>query len=306
MRLKNIIHTLFNWAKLTISKCLPDFVVLNWLFVIRPFLKYHKRFPRPIHAPDAAFEDFIFSRKIRPCPLLHEICVDKQNAKLIAQSLCPAVKAPRTIAVMELSKQTKLSDVERFLLPYKGKNLVAKPTHVTGGVIYLKKSGFEELKRLYKSAQRNFFFNDREVQYKRLPWKIIIEEMLGDGNPPDYRLFCSRGKVFFCQYDQDRFIDHRQALFTVPGFRHIPIDDINPLPDPLPRKPRHWKQMLKIASDLSKPFDFVRVDLYDLPDGVYFSEFTFTPNGGLLPFRDKEFSRKLLQNVLLATRKTRV
>jgi hypothetical protein len=151
---------------------------------------------------------------------------------------------------------------------------------------------------LFRYAKQNYFFFGFEAQYLHLPPKILVEESLGGPPPSDFRFYSSRGKVFFCQFDQGRFTDHRQALFTVPDHRHIPIRDQVPLPDPLPEGSPHWDEMLQIASDLSKPFDFVRVDLYDLPDGVYFSEFTFTPNASALPFSDPAFSRKLLEDVL--------
>ena len=39
--------------------------------------------------------------------------------------------------------------------------------------------------------------------------------------------------------------------------------------------------MLNIVRELSKIFEFVRIDLYiSKDDKIYFSEFTFTPNGG--------------------------
>jgi hypothetical protein len=86
----------------------------------------------------------------------------------------------------------------------------------------------------------------------------------------------------------------------VPDFTHIPIRNIYPLPEPLPSPPAHWQVMLSAASELSKPFDFVRVDLYDVPQGVFFSEFTFTPNATFFPFLDANFSRKVLRDVLKA------
>jgi hypothetical protein len=164
---------------------------------------------------------------------------------------------------------------------------------------------------LFQFAKRNYFFNEYEAQYMGLAPKILIEECLPpwgkDGKgyhpPPDFRFYAARGRVLFCQYDEGRFTDHRQALFTVPDHRPIPILDTFPLPDPLPEKPPHWDGMIQAASDLSKPFDFVRVDLYDLPDGACFSEFTFTPNATLFPFHDPAFSRKLLEDVLKATGK---
>ena len=39
--------------------------------------------------------------------------------------------------------------------------------------------------------------------------------------------------------------------------------------------------MIDAARALSAPFDFVRVDLYDGADGIYFGELTFTPAAAL-------------------------
>jgi hypothetical protein len=248
-----------------------------------------------------------------PFTSFEETCVDKEQAKTSATALSPGLLTIRTVSIMPLAPDTTLEQLGMFLFPFIGKAMVAKPTHTSGGIVFLGSGDLKAIVQqtfvMYQFARHNFFFNEYETQYLRLAPKIIVEESLSPGYapgksgpgyhpPPDFRFYSSRGKVLFCQYDEGRFADHRQALFTVPEHRHIPIPDAFPLPDPLPGKPAHWDEMLQRASDLSKPFDFVRVDLYDLPEGVYFSEFTFTPNATLLPFRDKAFSRKLLEDVL--------
>jgi hypothetical protein len=227
--------------------------------------------------------------------------VDKEQAKAIACNLAPGLKAASTVALLPINPQTTLEEVGKFLYPYLGKPFVAKPTHTSGGIVFLNQPLNKVLPQtltLFQFAKQNYFFTQFEEQYRLLPWKILVEESLGAESPSDFRFYSSRGKVLFCQFDQGRFSDHRQALFTVPDHQHIPIRDQYLLPDPLPEKPAHWDEMLRIASDLSKPFDFVRVDLYDLPDGVYFGEFTFTPNASAFPFMDPVFSRKLLEDVL--------
>ena len=59
--------------------------------------------------------------------------------------------------------------------------------------------------------------------------------------------------------------------------------------------------MIRVAGQLSKPFDFVRVDLYDTPSGVYAGELTFTPGAGLEPFSSERFARELLARLPKAT-----
>ena len=51
--------------------------------------------------------------------------------------------------------------------------------------------------------------------------------------------------------------------------------------------------MLEIARKLSKPFPFVRVDLYQIKDKVYFGELTFYPWSGYVNFYPEEFDYKL-------------
>jgi hypothetical protein len=286
------------------------------LLALPKFIKKHHRWPRFLASSQATFEDYVFHRMTGPFTPYEETCVDKEQAKTIAATLSPGIRAPLTLSVLPLTPETSLEQVGIFLYPFVGKNLVAKPTHTSGGIVFLGSGDLQAIIQqtfvMFQFAQRNFFFNEYEAQYMRQTPKIIVEECLpssvsfgknGMKNhpPPDFRFYSSRGNVLFCQYDEGRFADHRQALFTVPEHRHILIKDLFPLPNLLPEKPAHWDQLIQTASDLSKPFDFVRVDLYDLPEGVYFSEFTFTPNATLFPFRDQAFSRKLLEDVLEAS-----
>ena len=61
--------------------------------------------------------------------------------------------------------------------------------------------------------------------------------------------------------------------------------------------PLHFWMPPFIADRLSKPFDFVRVDLYLTPRGVRFGELTFTPAAALdnkrLPETDLRFGRRM-------------
>ena len=57
--------------------------------------------------------------------------------------------------------------------------------------------------------------------------------------------------------------------------------------------PALWKKMLYISSVLSKPFPFLRVDLYLLNnDEIKIGELTFYPNNGNKPFHPPIFDYK--------------
>jgi hypothetical protein len=49
-------------------------------------------------------------------------------------------------------------------------------------------------------------------------------------------------------------------------------------------RPENLQKMIEIAGKLGEDFEFVRVDLYDVGESVYFSELTFTPAGGYIPY----------------------
>ena len=51
--------------------------------------------------------------------------------------------------------------------------------------------------------------------------------------------------------------------------------------------------MKEIASVLSSDIPFVRVDLYEINQKVYFGELTFHPCSGFLPFKPKEWDKRL-------------
>lgn len=48
---------------------------------------------------------------------------------------------------------------------------------------------------------------------------------------------------------------------------------------PVP-KPRNFEKMLQLAEEIGVQFDFVRVDLYEVPSGIFFGETTFYPDAG--------------------------
>jgi hypothetical protein len=49
---------------------------------------------------------------------------------------------------------------------------------------------------------------------------------------------------------------------------------------PIIAKPKNYHTMLALAEELSQPFDFVRVDLYNIDGKIYFGELTHYPRSG--------------------------
>lgn len=103
----------------------------------------------------------------------------------------------------------------------------------------------------------------------------------------DYKFFCFNGKAKFL-YISRGLEDHKTA--------EISFYDLNANELPFHRsdyKPLHnaaipgtFEKMIKVANVLAESIDsaFVRIDLYSIVDEVFFSEITFSPCGGFLPF----------------------
>jgi hypothetical protein len=102
--------------------------------------------------------------------------------------------------------------------------------------------------------------------------------------------------------DTQRFSGHRRDLYVLPDVDHCPVTLIYENAETTPVLPNDFRGMLSIAAELSRPFDFVRVDLYATADGVFFGEFTFTPDGGVMAFSDEAFNRRMLSNVRASDR----
>ena len=52
--------------------------------------------------------------------------------------------------------------------------------------------------------------------------------------------------------------------------------------------PPQLTEMLQLSSELSNPFDFLRVDLYNVDGKIYVGEFTLTPAAGADKFLGKQ------------------
>lgn len=136
---------------------------------------------------------------------------------------------------------------------------------------------------------------NREWVYGQMPRRVIVEEMLAgpDGAvPDDYKFFVFHGRCAFVQVDSGRFGRRTQDFFR-PDWEHVPLSGGPPWADPEPSRPPRLAEMIDIAQRLGVDTDFVRVDLYAVPDGgdgrVVFGELTSFPAGGDSPFAPESF-----------------
>lgn len=134
---------------------------------------------------------------------------------------------------------------------------------------------------------------NREWAYGRVPRRVIVEEFLigDDGSvPEDFKFFVFHGQVRFVQVDGGRFGARTQDFFDT-EWRHLDLSGGLPWRSVQPARPERLDEMLRVAAQLGAETDFVRVDLYHLPDRVVFGELTNYPAGGDSPFEPDSWNR---------------
>lgn len=142
-----------------------------------------------------------------------------------------------------------------------------------------------DLEEAKSKLQDAFLHSDKfESQYYVYPPQVICEELIDTGSdawPTDYKFTCIHGKPV------DIFVGTERERGVKFCTRNLDWSELNYtrqeyLPSVIPEKPKQLNKMIEIAKILSADFDFVRVDLYEYNDKVYFGELTFSPWGGIM------------------------
>ena len=183
---------------------------------------------------------------------------------------------------------------------------IIKPNHLSGHVKIVRNKKGINWPSVFKESRswlkENLYHSGREWQYKNIPPKIIVEQLLTDkdGNIPlDYKFHCLHGEIAAIQVDIDRETDHRRNFYDK-NWKLLPfIWSIYAGDEPLwPHgrdidKPVVLTEMINMTEKLASRFDYVRIDWYVLDDRIYFGEVTFHPGGGYEQIRPLEWDKKL-------------
>lgn len=183
---------------------------------------------------------------------------------------------------------------------------VLKCTHDSGGLVICRdKEKFDKdaaRKKINKSLSRNYYYHGREWVYKNVKHRIIAEQYLSNINEKgliDYKFYCFDGQPSFL-YISKGLEDHSTARISFVNldwtFSTYKRKDYLEF-EILPEKPQNFNEMIEIAKKLSEGFKFIRVDLYNINGKILFSELTFSPCSGMMPFvsldDDVEIGKKL-------------
>lgn len=153
-------------------------------------------------------------------------------------------------------------------------------------------------KELSKWVKISYGTYSIEPHYKTIPHRIYAEKFIdGIDDLIDYKFHCINGNPEFVLTCSQRKANGDAAMaVTLDLFdmewKHIPeiIGSGNEIAgDGLIQKPETFDRMKEIARVLSRGFEFVRVDLYEINGNILFGEMTFSPACCVFPYFSKEF-----------------
>lgn len=178
---------------------------------------------------------------------------------------------------------------------------VIKCNHDSDSIVICKdKSNLDKnvaRKKINKCLKTDFYRNVREWAYKNVDRKIIIEKYIEEKETSelrDYKFFCFSGKVKYLYVSSGSHTINQKLAFFDKKYNYVNIKrtDYSDY-EILPKKPKNFEKMIRLAEKLAENTPLLRVDFYEVNNKVYFGELTVYPGAGLMPFKSEEWDYKL-------------
>jgi hypothetical protein len=228
------------------------------------FYKKHRRWPG-----DAPLWNDVWFRIKTSDEILDPLRVfvsDKEHVKHYVKAIVGDEHNVPTHAVLN-----NPAEVDSFVFP---ERCCIKPTHASAEVILRKAGEPIDRERIKQWFALNYYYAGREINYRLLRPKVIVEPLIFDSdNVEDYKVFCWNGVPKFVQLDFDRHTNHTRKLFDT-DWNEQDFSIIYPRNLSQVARPDTLAEMLEVARRLSRPFSFVRIDLYSDNRRVLVGEIT--------------------------------
>ena len=266
--IKNPLRVLFH----AFIKILPDVWAIQILY-LRNFYRF-----ADLKNPKT-YNEKINWRKINQRDTRFTVYADKLAVK---DEIANLIGAEHVIPTLWSGEKPEDIPFDSLTPPY-----VIKVNHGYGSNFFIRKKEDIDLQHIYtvlrKLLRNSHASVTRELGYLAIPRKILIESMLVPSEgvvPDDYKFFVYHGRVHFILFIRDRF-KTAQANYFDRTWNKLPFKsaDFTELNSRVP-KPIYLENMIEIAEKIGKKFDYVRVDLYHTPTGIFFGETTFYDGGG--------------------------
>lgn len=265
------------------------------------------RYPNFRHPEDINQQLMAFSLEALNDPIQHQLrvqCADKYRVRDYVKS-----KGLEDILIPSYGEFDSFDEIDFDNLP---NQFVVQYNFGCGQIWICRDKQSEDIEKWRKQFHewnkvQNEGLDTGEWHYAEIPHKIIVTkylDSLGAISVNDYKFQCFNGQVYGCFAAYDRMV----GVYHGVQFDHYDIDwkltdGILPSYHPKRReipKPKHYQRMLEVCRILSKDFPYVRVDLYEADDKVYFGELTFTPQANIMNY----YHDDMLVDMLVFYKKT--
>ena len=268
----------------TLRRILPYNTWGDFLYSIAKFVVSQRRLPQLAKTTTPRFNDSLFRLKVDGTLYapLRQFVTDKEHAKLYIAAVVGREHTIDTYNIIHTTEEVDSLNLERF-------PCVLKPTHLSGSaLIQITHTDPPDRKLLKKWLNTDYYKLSREQNYRYLRPKIIVEEFFPENGltpPKDYKFYCFYGVPKFIHVDSDRHI-HQTRNFYDPLWNRLYFTLKYPASPFDTSKPQQLEEMLDVAANLSRPFSFIRVDMYTNGVQVKVGELTNCPGSAgvkLLP-----------------------
>ena len=261
-----------------------------------------RRFRRIIgYEPDLdrprTYNEKVFARKVRDRDSRFPVILDKVGVR---EYLCTRLGERRAerLMVPVLHVVERAEDIPFGELP---RRCAIKAAHACGWNLFPGTAFVEGLdnEHIRETCRRwlgaRYGRRALEWAYSKIPQRILIERLLDDGTHPlplDFKFYVFHGRAELVNVHFGRYRDYRLSYYDR-SFNRLQVVTAHIPPGPDLPPPKNFEAMREIAEELARPFDHMRVDLYNIDGQVRFGEFTPYPVSGKCPFRPESFDREL-------------
>ncbi len=179
-----------------------------------------------------------------------------------------------TVAVLSTAQE-----LDAFAFPDR---CVIKPAHMSGQVL-IRNGDTLDREALKRWLSSNYDGRLREPNYDGLPRRIIVEPpVFGMDKPPEFKVHCFAGEPKFIAADSGRVQGRpRSSRRYTPCWQPLTMRYVTLGLAPIRPPPANLELMLRVCRAVSKPFGYMRVDLYSDGERVLVGELTNLPAAGL-------------------------
>lgn len=236
---------------------------------------------------------------------LHEIVSDKYLARQFIKE-----RFGEEYLIPLVFETTDPNEITANIIP--DYPVIIKANHDAGNNVIIRDKKIVNWKKIQTDCRWwlswNYYYADREQQYKNIKRRIIVEKLLTtqeDKIPNDYKLNYINGNLEFVYVSIDREFNNYRKIYDADwnplNFRWaLKRKLFNSKDGPEIPPPLSWEKMKKMGAEIAKLFPYVRVDFYDVNGYPYFGEITLCHGGGFFKFDpnnvDFELGKKLELN----------